>query len=36
VFAFTIEGGKILEIDLVADRERLDELDVAMLDEHHP
>jgi RNA polymerase sigma factor (sigma-70 family) len=36
VFAFTIAGGKIVEIDLVADHERLDELDVAMLDEHHP
>jgi hypothetical protein len=32
VFEFTIECERIVGIDLVADRERLDELDVAMLD----
>jgi RNA polymerase sigma factor (sigma-70 family) len=32
-FAFTITGGKIVEIDLVADPERLHRLDVAILDD---
>jgi RNA polymerase sigma factor (sigma-70 family) len=33
VFAFTITGGKIVAIDLLADPERLRQLDLAMLDE---
>jgi RNA polymerase sigma factor (sigma-70 family) len=33
VFGFTITGGKVVEIDLVADRERLRQLDVAVLDD---
>jgi RNA polymerase sigma-70 factor (ECF subfamily) len=31
VFGFTIAGGKIIEIDIIADPARLDELDVAVL-----
>jgi RNA polymerase sigma factor (sigma-70 family) len=33
VFGFTIAGGKIVEINLVADPEQLQELDLAVLDE---
>jgi hypothetical protein len=33
VFGFTIAGGKIVEIELVADPERLGQLDVAVLDD---
>jgi RNA polymerase sigma factor (sigma-70 family) len=33
VFAFTITGGKVTEIDLVADAERLRRLDLAVLDD---
>jgi RNA polymerase sigma-70 factor (ECF subfamily) len=32
VFGFTITGGKIVAIDLVADPERLGQLDLAILD----
>ena len=32
VLDFTIRGGKIVEIDAVADPERLDQLDLALLD----
>ena len=32
VFDFTIRGGKIVEIDVVADAERLGELDLVVLD----
>jgi RNA polymerase sigma-70 factor (ECF subfamily) len=32
VLAFTVTGGKIVEIDALADPERLRQLDVAMLD----
>ena len=32
VFGVTISGGKIVEIDMVADPERLRELDLAVLD----
>ena len=31
-FGFTIRGGKIVEIDAVADPERLNQLDLALLD----
>jgi RNA polymerase sigma-70 factor (ECF subfamily) len=33
VFAFTIAGGRIVEIDLLADPERLRQLDLAVLDD---
>ena len=33
VFEFTIEGGKIVAIDLVADPERLGRMEPAVLDE---
>ncbi len=33
VFGFTIARGKIVEIELVADPERLDRLDLAILDD---
>jgi RNA polymerase sigma-70 factor (ECF subfamily) len=33
VFAFTITGGKIVAIEILADRARLDRLDLAILDE---
>jgi RNA polymerase sigma factor (sigma-70 family) len=33
VFGFTIMAGRIVEIDILADPERLDQLDLAMLDE---
>jgi hypothetical protein len=33
VFGFTITGGKVVEIDLVADAERLGQLDVTVLDD---
>jgi hypothetical protein len=33
VFGFTITRGKIVEIDLVADRERLRQLDLAILND---
>jgi RNA polymerase sigma-70 factor (ECF subfamily) len=33
VFGITITGGKIVEIDLVADPERLRRLDLAILDD---
>src|SRR5436305_1177289 len=32
VFAFTIANGRIVEIDLIADRERVRRLDVSILD----
>ena len=31
VFGFTIEQGKIVAIDMIADRERLGQLDIAIL-----
>jgi RNA polymerase sigma-70 factor (ECF subfamily) len=33
VFGFTIINGRIVEIDILADPERVDELDLTMLDE---
>jgi RNA polymerase sigma-70 factor (ECF subfamily) len=33
VFAFTIAGGRIVEIDLLADPARLRQLDLAVLDD---
>jgi RNA polymerase sigma-70 factor (ECF subfamily) len=33
VFAFTITGGKIVAIEILADRTRLDRLDLAILGE---
>jgi hypothetical protein len=33
VFGFTIAGGKIIEIEMVADPERLRRLDLAILDD---
>jgi RNA polymerase sigma-70 factor (ECF subfamily) len=33
VFGFTIAGGKIIEIEMVADPERLRQLDLAILDD---
>ena len=33
VFGFTITRGKIVEIDLVADPERIDQLDLAILND---
>jgi len=32
VFAFTIANGRIVEIDLIADRDRVRRLDVSILD----
>ena len=32
VMGFTVAGGKIVEIDILADRERLDQLDLIVLD----
>lgn len=32
-FGFTIEGDKVVQIDLVADPERLRQLDVTIVDE---
>jgi len=32
VFAFTIANGRIVEIDLIADRERVRRLDLSILD----
>ena len=32
VLGFTVSGGKIVEIDILADPERLRELDLAVLD----
>jgi hypothetical protein len=33
VLGFTISGGKIVEIDVIADPERLRQLDLAVLDD---
>ena len=33
VLSFTISGGKIVEIDAIADPERVDQLDLALLDD---
>ena len=33
VFGFTITGGKIVEIEMVADPERLEALDLVLLDD---
>jgi hypothetical protein len=33
VFGFTIKGGKIVEIDILADPARLRQLDLALLDD---
>jgi RNA polymerase sigma-70 factor (ECF subfamily) len=33
VMGFTVRGGKIVEIDVIADRERLSRLDLALLDD---
>jgi RNA polymerase sigma-70 factor (ECF subfamily) len=32
VFGFTIAGGRVVEIDMVADAERVGELDLVLLD----
>ncbi len=34
VFGFTIRSGKIVEIDMVADPERLSQLDLVLVDSH--